>query len=61
MSRQPTTALLEPYLKVMVEKQALQDTMRTLPADWRIAMLETLTDIDSAADLEALGAHASAR
>ena len=40
---------------------ALDDTLQSLPAGWTIAMLETLRDIDEASDLEAMGAHASAR
>lgn len=34
---------------------ALRDTLATFPAVWRVAMLETLRDVDTGADLDALG------
>ena len=40
---------------------ALDDTIRTLPAAFRIAWLETLSDVDTAADLAMLGPRATAR
>ncbi|MEQ8179258.1 MAG: TIGR04282 family arsenosugar biosynthesis glycosyltransferase [Amphiplicatus sp.] len=40
---------------------ALQDTMETLPADFSVAFLETLQDVDEAKDLAALGPMSAAR
>lgn len=40
---------------------ALEDTILSLPNDWRVARLETLSDIDDAADLAAAGAGALKR
>lgn len=36
-------------------KHALQDTLKTLPKSFDVAMLERLRDVDEAADLEAMG------
>lgn len=42
-------------------RHALDDTLKSLPKAFRVVMLETLKDIDSAEDLSALGSHATAR
>ncbi len=42
-------------------KHALDDTIKSLPPTFNIARLETLRDIDAAADLAALGPRAAAR
>lgn len=42
-------------------KHALKDTRKSLPDGFDTALLEKLRDIDEAADLPALGAHATAR
>lgn len=42
-------------------RHALGDTLASLPQAFRVAMLETLSDIDEASDLAALGTHATAR
>lgn len=42
-------------------KHTLDDTLKTLPGESRIAQLETLVDIDEAADLDALALRATVR
>ena len=42
-------------------KHALKDTLKTLPAGFGVAMLETLQDVDEASDLAVIGPAASAR
>ncbi len=42
-------------------KHALEDTLKTLPASFDVARLETLRDVDEAADLAALGPAAASR
>lgn len=42
-------------------KHALKDTRKSLPASFQTVLLEELRDVDGAADLQALGAHATAR
>jgi len=41
-------------------RHALKDTLKTLPADFDVRMLETLADVDEAKDLSIIGAAASA-
>ena len=41
-------------------RHALKDTLKTLPADFEVRMLETLADVDEAKDLTIIGAAASA-
>lgn len=42
-------------------KNAFDDTLASLPDHFSVAHLETLRDIDEAADLSALGSHATTR
>ena len=42
-------------------RHALGDTLASLPYGFRVVMLETLRDVDEAADLAALGPHSTAR
>jgi len=42
-------------------EHALADTLKTLPADFSVAMLETLQDIDEAKDLSVFGPMSAAR
>lgn len=41
-------------------KHALKDTCKSLPRGFSVAMLETLNDVDQAADLQDFGAHTTA-
>lgn len=42
-------------------ENALADTLRSMPPNWRIMTLETLADVDCAASLAEAGAHALLR